>query len=121
MQEERACVRQARHVIGGRGTLGLLILEGVLNRQHDLRNNSQQDAQVIFAESVTLAVIKRQNADRAIQAHQRHRQRASHGGELGLVVQIASLLLRVAVDDLFAVLRHPSGQALSQRYLQRRE
>ena len=96
-------------------------LQRVLDGERELGNDGQQNAQMILGEGVAFAVIQRQHAHRPVQADQRHRQRAAHGGELGFVVQIARFDRRIAVDDRFAILRHPAREALAERNFERGE
>ena len=121
MQEQRAGIGQASHVVGGRGALGLLILECVLDGKRYLRNNCQQNPQMVLGEGVAFGVIQRQHAHCSVHANQRDRKGAPHGGELGFVVEISRLDGRVAVDDRLFIFRDPTRKALAERNFKRRE
>ncbi len=121
LQEQRSGVGQSGQVVGDRRTLGLLVLQGILDGQRHLRADRQQDAQVIGSEGVGFRVIKRQHADHAGQPFQRNRQRRAQRAELGRIVQISGLDRWIAVDDRLPVLRHPARKTAAQRNAQRRE
>ena len=76
---------------------------------------------MVRSEGIGFRVIKREHAHHAGQSFQRNRQRRAQRAELGRIVQISRLDRGIAVDDGFAVLRHPAGEALPQRNAQRRE
>src|SRR5215469_10246073 len=59
---DRAGVWQSGQEIGARGVLGPLILQGILDRQPQLRAGSQQQAQMILCEALLAPKIDREHA-----------------------------------------------------------
>ena len=121
LQEQRSGIGQSGQVVGNGRTLGLFILQGVLDGQRHLGTDRQQDAQVIGSEGVSFGMIESQHADDPGQPFQRNRQRRAQRAELGRIVQISGLDRWIAVDDRLPVLRHPSGKAGAQGNAQRSE
>ena len=76
---------------------------------------------MIVGECVFVGVIKSEHSKHALQTFERNGQRGAQSTELGVVVKVSWLDGRIAVDNGFAILRNPSGEALPDRDLQGRE
>src|ERR1039457_1770146 len=91
-----------------------------LNRAGSFRY-PDRNAQVVGREGGCLSMVQRQHSHDSVHPGKWNGERRTQRAEPGRILQISRLHRRVPVYNGLAVLRHPSRETLSQRYLQRTE
>ena len=81
LQEKRARIRQFSEIVCSSRTFGLLILQGILNRETHLQTDREQDTKMIRVERILLRLIKREHAYYAVQA--RLKRNGDHSRRMG--------------------------------------